>query len=180
MFYYYTDSSGNGNDSTYVVIANNCNYNTIIWNFGDSTTVTTNGNNMGWISHMYADSGWYELCITVIMGTDTLINCDSIYVPLRMAATGINNLENLKPTLTVTPNPISSNATISFKLKQQTRVRIEMYNITGNQVKLIADEKHESGAYSYNLNIDELKQGIYILRLVTDSGAKTVKVNISK
>lgn len=180
LFYYYTDSSGNGNDSTYIVIANNCNYNTIIWNFGDSTSVTKSGNNMGWISHMYADSGWYELCITVIIGTDTLTNCDSIYVPLRMAATGINSLESLKPTFTVAPNPISSNAVISFKLKQQSQVRIEMYNTIGNQVKLIADEKHESGAYSYNINVDDINAGIYILRLTTALGVKTVKVNISK
>jgi PKD repeat protein len=178
IFTNYTDSL---TDSTFVILSSPCPYDTIIWNFGDSTIVVTGaGNNINYVQHMYADSGWYNVCVTVIMGTDTLTNCDSIYVPLRMAATGINNLENLKQTFTVAPNPISSNAVISYKLKQQTRVRIEMYNTIGNQVKLIADEKHESGAYSYNINVDDINAGIYILRLTTDLGVNTVKVNISK
>lgn len=177
VFYTYTDTL---TDSTYFYVSNNCGFNYIIWSFGDSTIYATTGNPNTPYVHMYPDSGWYNVCVTVISATDTLTYCDSVYIANRPASAGVNTIESLIANLTVAPNPISNNSSVKFLLKKSSAVRIELYDLIGNKVKLIADEKHEKDLYNFNVNADDLKQGIYLMRLTTDYGIKTLKVNVIK
>lgn len=69
------------------------------------------------------------------------------------------------------PNPFNPSTTIQFALPQQTQVRLEIFNILGQRVKvLVADEVYQAGVHNIVWDgVNELNRmvpsGIYIYRI---------------
>jgi len=84
------------------------------------------------------------------------------------------------------PNPFSTSTTISYQLNVASHVNISVYNILGEKIVVLVNEKHAPGHYtvdwnSIDKNGNQLVNGIYIYRLDIDNKpVKYRKASISK
>lgn len=63
------------------------------------------------------------------------------------------------------PNPFNPVTTIPFALPEQSRVKLEIYNVLGERVALLADEIRPAGYYKIRWKPQNLASGIYFYRL---------------
>ena len=68
------------------------------------------------------------------------------------------------------PNPFNSGTTIPFELSEDGKVRIEIYNILGQQVVVLKDEPMKKGRYSLrwdgkNSSGIPIASGVYVVRM---------------
>ena len=67
------------------------------------------------------------------------------------------------------PNPFNPTTTIRYTLPASGNVKLTLYNILGEEIKTLANEFKESGAYTINFDAADLNSGIYIYRIVVSS-----------
>jgi flagellar hook assembly protein FlgD len=72
--------------------------------------------------------------------------------------------------ITISPNPAFSDATISFNLLQKQRTQINIYDMTGRLVKILANAELQAGRHELHWNIKDKKEnaagaGIYFLKM---------------
>jgi hypothetical protein len=84
------------------------------------------------------------------------------------------------------PNPFNPQTTIAFALKDRARVKIDVYNVSGELVKTLLDETRDAGAYSNvtwngtnNAN-QPVSSGVYFYKLVTNNFSQTKKMVLLK
>ena len=68
------------------------------------------------------------------------------------------------------PNPFNSFTIIKYSLPEKSFVNISLYDIKGEKVSELVNEKMEKGIYSVMFNGDNLATGVYLYRIVTSSG----------
>jgi uncharacterized pyridoxamine 5'-phosphate oxidase family protein len=83
------------------------------------------------------------------------------------------------------PNPFKGETTINFGLKNQTKVTIEVFNITGQKVKTLLNKKMLAGKHEINWNgCNEtgalLPNGFYFYKLETGIHSQTRKMLLMK
>jgi hypothetical protein len=78
------------------------------------------------------------------------------------------------------PNPFNPQTSISFYLPSDFRTRIAVYNILGQEVKLILDRKLMAGSYKLMLDGRNLPSGIYFIQLETSDNVLMEKVTLLK
>ena len=84
------------------------------------------------------------------------------------------------------PNPFSGTTTIEYQLPEESAVRIEIYNITGQRVKMLIDNSNmPAGNWSSIWDgTDEsdkpVAAGVYVIRLQADGYSETSKVVLVK
>lgn len=79
------------------------------------------------------------------------------------------------------PNPFNPATTISFTLSSAQKARLEIFDILGRKVKMLADRKFEAGEHSIvwdgtDQNGFDASSGVYFYRLSTDGGQTTRKM----
>jgi hypothetical protein len=74
------------------------------------------------------------------------------------------------------PNPFNPTTTIRFGLPKAAHVRIEVFNIRGQRVAILLDERRETGYQSVQFDAGQLASGIYFYRLVTENYADLKKM----
>ncbi len=80
------------------------------------------------------------------------VTVDSNYISFE-DATGIK-VYGAKdhPSLAIYPNPISSRADISYELKQNADVKLELKDIEGRQIAILIDERQAKGQHTVNID----------------------------
>ncbi len=78
------------------------------------------------------------------------------------------------------PNPFNSSTTISYELNQNSHVSLKVYDLSGREVRTLADGNENSGLNSVvwngsNNSGESAPTGTYIIRLQTDSCSESVK-----
>lgn len=63
------------------------------------------------------------------------------------------------------PNPFNPSTTIKFQLPKPDRVRIEVFNVLGQRVALLLDERLPAGIHRILFNAENLSSGLYIFRV---------------
>ncbi len=126
----------------------------INWNFsGDNTTILT--------GHLYAD-------ITIP---------SDFFSDLRL--TDINDVKDQIPndySLSQNyPNPFNPTTKIKFYLKQSAKVKLDIYNILGQQVAELINQELPSGFHEVEFNASGLASGIYIYRINAGNKFTSVK-----
>jgi hypothetical protein len=87
-----------------------------------------------------------------------------------------NNLgEKDKFNFTMYPNPTNASTAISVNLESPSDVEIEVYTINGTKVKSLDFKNLNSGKQSLDLNVDDLRTGTYIVRLLAGGRIATSK-----
>ncbi len=62
------------------------------------------------------------------------------------------------------PNPFNPNTTVTIGLPVAGNLRVDVYNIMGQQVESIADTRFTAGHHSFIFNGTDLSSGIYFIR----------------
>ncbi len=83
-----------------------------------------------------------------------------------------DNIDNL----TVFPNPLKNIINVSFSLVKPGTVSCELFDVRGNKVKTLLSEQCPSGINTHEWNIQDLKSGLYFLKLNTESSAEIQKI----
>ncbi len=78
----------------------------------------------------------------------------------------------------VMPNPASDWLTINTTLEQPTTVQISIVNASGQMVQSQYFGTQDSGTQTFNLQLRDLTDGIYYLRMETDQEVKTEALSI--
>ena len=86
--------------------------------------------------------------------------------------------EDILPSLqaTVAPNPASENATLRFYNPSEGEIQCQLYSLQG-QLLLQESAHYLSGSQQFELSLEGLQKGFYVLRISHDSGwRQTLKV----
>ncbi|MBN2789361.1 MAG: T9SS type A sorting domain-containing protein [Candidatus Delongbacteria bacterium] len=63
------------------------------------------------------------------------------------------------------PNPFNNETVIPYKLKENSEVEINIYNLKGELVKIVKQGFQYKGTYKYKLKVNEMSTGIYYYSL---------------
>lgn len=74
------------------------------------------------------------------------------------------------------PNPISDFATISFNSDDAENISVSIIDLTGRVVKNISSENFQTGENKINIDLTELKSGIYFCLIKSNDTYKTIKL----
>lgn len=78
------------------------------------------------------------------------------------------------------PNPFNPMTTIGFYLPVDTEVRIGVYNVVGQQVGLLLDDRLNAGDHTVSWNALDMPSGVYIVQLEAMNTVQTRKITLIK
>jgi hypothetical protein len=78
--------------------------------------------------------------------------------------TGVSD-EPRESGIMVSPNPVDGNAQISFFLEEGDQVLIELLDLTGRRISILADKQFSSGPHRFISDLSGFAAGSYILRI---------------
>jgi subtilisin family serine protease/subtilisin-like proprotein convertase family protein len=78
------------------------------------------------------------------------------------------------------PNPFNNKSKIKYQISKSGWVQLKLYDISGREVRTLADGKLEPGVYEITLDADELASGIYFYRMNAGDFEETRKLVLLK
>ncbi|MHA1974399.1 MAG: PKD domain-containing protein [Candidatus Hodarchaeales archaeon] len=78
------------------------------------------------------------------------------------------------------PNPFNPTTEISFNLPKGSYVTLEVYNISGQKVAVLADGQYSAGQHSVSWDASKVSSGIYLYKLTSKFGIDTKKMTLLK
>ncbi|MBK8944246.1 MAG: VCBS repeat-containing protein [Ignavibacteriae bacterium] len=78
------------------------------------------------------------------------------------------------------PNPFNPSTMIKFSIKEESFVNLSIFNILGENVKVLLNKKMRSGFYEMSFNALDLKSGIYFYKLSTENFTDIKKMILLK
>jgi hypothetical protein len=79
------------------------------------------------------------------------------------AALSVNTPSAEMSKINVFPNPASNASSITFTLNQHSQVLIELYDMTGKQIRTFSNQEYAAGELSFPINTSCLSNGNYII-----------------
>ena len=89
-------------------------------------------------------------------------------------------LPTMKDALANYPNPFNPETTIAYQLPQESDVRIDIFNLKGQLVETIVNEKQNRGNHSVIWNAEKESSGVYLYKITTEIQSKTAKCLLIK
>jgi hypothetical protein len=91
-----------------------------------------------------------------------------------------NRFENNKKTeISLYPNPVIDQITVSFELSKSANTLINIYDLTGKLVKTIGLQHEPAGTVNYRIDVKDLHNGTYILHLIAGEKQTSTKFIVS-
>jgi len=59
-------------------------------------------------------------------------------------------------------------------------VNLKVYDILGNEVAVLVNERQNPGSYNVKFDASNLSSGIYICKLVSSNSVKSIKMSLIK
>ncbi len=78
------------------------------------------------------------------------------------------------------PNPFNPVCIIKYSLPKKSHVVLKIYNITGQEIKTLVDEKKSEGIHTINFDGSDLSSGVYFYKIYTGSFVKSGKMVLLK
>ncbi|NPD85338.1 T9SS type A sorting domain-containing protein [Lentimicrobium sp. L6] len=76
------------------------------------------------------------------------------------------------------PNPFSETTQIGYYVSKSENISIVLFDILGNEIKTLVNKIHLTGNYSISLHRNELSDGVYYYRLISDDGIISKQLQI--
>jgi len=73
------------------------------------------------------------------------------------------------------PNPFNPKTVINYQLPFNSEVKVKIYNILGNEIETLVNEKQSSGSYSVTFDGSNYPSGVYLYRLEIDGNVMDTK-----
>ncbi len=112
------------------------------------------------------DAGWLNW-VCLVFEYDFIDEASDVPVPVEYS-------------LSVYPNPFNASTTLTFGVEKSGSVRIELFNLAGQRVRVLVDQRFETGRHAVAFNASELPSGIYLAQIRTGSFVKTEKLVLMK
>jgi len=74
------------------------------------------------------------------------------------------------------PNPFNPSTLIEYRLNKNQHVKLQVFNILGKEIELLADQIQNAGYYKFNWNPGRAASGVYFYRLTTATEVITKKM----
>jgi len=120
-------------------------------------------------------TGDYKVTVTNNQGCSKISQLTTVYTSCK---SGVPSSNDPTSSLRFYPNPFESFAVISFLLPEDSRVQIDLYDLTGRKLQTVLDKNMDAGNQDVNLSCDQLDAGIYFLQLTMNNEVVTKKIVI--
>ncbi|NQU35642.1 MAG: T9SS type A sorting domain-containing protein, partial [Bacteroidetes bacterium] len=81
--------------------------------------------------------------------------------------------------ISIHPNPVSGNANIEFSLNNTATVNIAVFDILGKQIQNLHEGELSGGSHNIQLNSDNMRQGIYFVKIQMNNEVVTKKIMVN-
>jgi len=81
------------------------------------------------------------------------------------------------------PNPFNPTTVINYSIPNvgtPLLVLLKVYDVLGNEVAVLVNEKQQSGSYSIKFDASKFASGMYIAKLYAGNFTKIIKMNLVK
>jgi len=78
------------------------------------------------------------------------------------------------------PNPFNPASTIRYTIPQTDFVKISIYNILGNEIKVLVNEEKDPGDYEISFDAREIASGVYFYKISTGKFSQIKKMIVMK
>jgi len=128
------------------------------WTFGDGTAAVSGATPA---PHTYANFGTYEVCLTITNGGESDEHCETVV----LENVGVEDLVTLQ-TMTLSPNPAQDYLSVQLTSQETTFVNWTISDVTGKMVEANTTRQLiNAGENTLKLSLDNLSNGLYVLRL---------------
>ncbi len=73
----------------------------------------------------------------------------------------------------VYPNPVAATSQLTYDVKKAGPVTVELLDGRGSTLRTVVNQKQDKGAYSQEVNVEDLARGTYFFKITTRSGVET-------
>ncbi len=145
-------------------------------NYEESFEATYSWNMTNYYGNLIA-YGDYEVTGYLSTYNNLPLSVDIEYIP---AGTDDPTMSSENLTLISTPNPFKSSTNISFSISKNQHVMMDLYNLKGQKIKTLTNEKYSKGEHTVSWNgCDEngtkVSPGVYFFKLECDGEVAIVK-----
>jgi len=136
----------------------------ITWNWGDGSQ-TDHYYGTPLATHVFPGVGQYVVQMYAYNHCGVTYTCDTVHV----LTVGLNENVESVASWNVFPNPAKDKINIEYTLVNATDVKLEVTDAVGQVLKEMTNNNQDPGKYhvSMDLNSDDIKSGIYFVRLST-------------
>ncbi|MFA6200574.1 MAG: T9SS type A sorting domain-containing protein [Bacteroidales bacterium] len=85
-------------------------------------------------------------------------------------------VKNPESNLRVYPNPASSTTTLDYALTDASNVTLQVYDMNGRLLSSLNKGRQSSGQHSLQMNVQNMKSGVYMIRIITNKSTNTAKL----
>ena len=78
------------------------------------------------------------------------------------------------------PNPFNPTTTISFELPKESFVKLEVFNVVGERIAVLVQERRSAGRYSIMFNASSFSSGVYFCKMTADNFTAIKKIVLMK
>jgi hypothetical protein len=108
------------------------------------------------------------------------ININGVVLSLDSSSNNNSRPLSTKYALNIFPNPSKGNTNITYNLKQNSKVKITMYDATGKQLYQIINLIQQKGNQIQSISTTSLQSGIYFTKIEIDGIQETRKIIVGK
>ncbi len=88
-----------------------------------------------------------------------------------LVQTSLGDVESNVHSIALSPNPTSSSSRLTFSMKVNQEVKIDLLDLTGRLVKTLGNEyQSEGNRRSLEISAESLESGVYLVRMIFDNG----------
>jgi len=78
------------------------------------------------------------------------------------------------------PNPFNPATTIKYSVSKQSKIKIALYDVIGNELKILFDGIQQAGIHQIDLNASNLSSGVYFISMRALDFNKSIKISLLK
>jgi len=78
------------------------------------------------------------------------------------------------------PNPFNPTTTISFSISKNSFVKLQVFNITGKEIKTLVNDYRQAGSYNVTFDAANLPSGVYYYELSTGQNTSVKRMVLLK
>ncbi len=145
------------------------------WNFGDFTPHVYKRDTF----HVYADTGTFILTLIDWNTCNQVFHSDTIRY--YISANSITNYNSTKSSVSIFPNPVSSNSYLNFiyNAAEQSKAHLSLYNVFG-QVIFENEYYFTTGKNEFKINTNNFLEGMYFIELRDDKVNTKIKFLVER